>query len=401
MSRLLPRILLAAIVGVAMAFVAIRSAATEFVLDTGISGRLPTVLGGDPRLDLASAMAALETPGQSPTNLPVAEATAAATEAPLAEEPFILAAVQALLVEEDDRAERLLQEARRREPRSAVVRLLLLALYTKAGRGSEAATELISLTRLLPGGREGAIPELARIAQSEGGIASTLRVLRADPSLRDPLFRHLLTNKANIDLILRLSEDGTMQPATPEAFQPWQSQLLTGLLDRGDVARARVVWEKFSRRSGGGQAIVDPNFRNRGNFPPFGWALAQTSDGVAEAAREGLKVEYYGRANTLLAEQLLTLKEGSSNRLVFKATRVSGNADGSLSWKLSCRESDQPILQIPVQDLSDLPQQFVEYFLVPPGCRAQWLRLTGSSLQGSKEQSVTFEDLQIQRSAAK
>jgi hypothetical protein len=347
-------------------------------------------------------MAALQSAETSPENLPLAETAAAAARAPLAEEPFILAGVQSLLVEDDVRAERLLKEARQREPRSPVTRMLLLALYSDQGRSNDAATEMIVIARLLPGGTEGVLPELARMAQAEGGAQSVRRVLRADERLRDPLLQHLVVNGADVELILSLAREGARLSGPQVGLQPWQSQLVNALVEKGELGRARTIWNNFSGASGSNGGVDDPDFRRSSSFPPFGWVLTQSADGVAEAGKgEGLQVEYYGRADTLLAEQLLTLRVGARYRLSLIAASQSGSTDGSLSWKLSCRQSNQPFAQIPVRNVSASPTLLATEFAIPQDCPSQWLRLVGSSLQGSKEQGVTFRNVRVERVSPK
>jgi hypothetical protein len=394
----IPTLLLAGIAGVALALLAVRSAATELVLSSGIAVQLPSLLGGDPRLKLLSAMEALQSPEASPEKLPLAETAAAAARAPLAEEPYILAGVQSLLVEDDVRAERLLKEARRREPRSPVTRMLLLALYSDQGRSDDAANEMIVVARLLPGGTEGVLPELARMAQAEGGLKSVSRVLRTDERLRDPLLQHLVVNGADVELILSLAGARVRPSGELAKFQPWQSQLVNALVEKGDLRRARAVWNKLSGTSGNDLGVIDPDFRRGSSFPPFGWVLSQSADGVAEAGKdEGLQVEYYGRADALLAEQLLTLSEGARYRLSVSVASHSGGADGSLSWKLSCRQSNQPFAELPVRNVPASQTLPAAQFVVPQECPSQWLRLVGSSRQGSKEQGVTFRNVRIER----
>jgi hypothetical protein len=396
-KRGLPKTLFAAIVGVALALLAIRAAATALALDSGHPERLPKLLRSDPRLELGSAMAALQKSGGSPDALEMNEVERAAVDAPLAEEPFILAGVKSLLEEDNERAERLLEEARRREPRSPVTRTLLLSLYAAAGRTNEAAAEMIVLSRLVPGAADHLVPELARLAQSDRGAGSVARLLRADESLANVLMQHVVSSGADPDLILGLAGYRNEWSGEERAYPPWQVQLVARLVEHGDLQQAKAIWKTLTGNARSVGAVQDSRFNRRSSLPPFGWVLTQSSAGVAEAGQgKGLQVVYYGRADAVLAEQLLTLRPGKRYRVSIQADRGASELDGSLAWKLSCREGDRPLAQIPIQGVGTGAKLFFVHLTVPQGCGTQWLRLVGSSLQVPKEQSAAFRSVQVE-----
>src|SRR5687767_14013622 len=84
-------------------------------------------------------------------------------QAPLADEPFLLAGVDALAKGDDGRGIDLLSEARSRNPRARTPRLLLLDRYLRANRTREAGTEIVVLGRLISRAGQVLVPELARM----------------------------------------------------------------------------------------------------------------------------------------------------------------------------------------------------------------------------------------------
>jgi hypothetical protein len=316
--------------------------------------------------------------------------------APLESDPFFFAGLRKLIENDNAASFRLVEEARRRNPRSRMARLVYLDQALRAGRTDEAATEIAAVSRLVPETSRILVPELARYAADPRTSPALIKALKPDPGLRDRVLVHLASNRADPDLILRLAESGPPPPdlkGTPE----WQSRLLVGLVERGDITRARALWARLAGIKGPvpSDTLYDGAFRGAPGPAPFNWQFTQSAAGVAEPTRTpALQVEYYGRANAELASQLLQMRPGRHN-LSFTATGNTPASGGSVAWTLSCIGGKQAFATIPVARISYAPKRFAAGFAVPASCPAQWLRLIGTPAEFPAAHSFTLSDVRI------
>ena len=139
----------------------------------------------DPRIPLAAAITEFTLRGGAVKAATKEKARAALSKAPLEEEPFLLAATEALAAKQNERGLELLLESRRRDPRSRLTRLLLLDRFLRSGRISEATDEMTALTGLLPQAGGLLVEELARLAQNPETVGALEKALRQNPGFRD------------------------------------------------------------------------------------------------------------------------------------------------------------------------------------------------------------------------
>jgi len=327
---------------------------------------------------------------------PAAEQAArlALARAALADEPFLLAGVSAAVAHDEARSEQLLTEARRRNPRGRFTRLLLLNLYLGQGRAEEAGGELAALSRLIPDSAGALVPEIARLVRDPKTRAGTATMLRRNPELRD-LTLAALAGGGDTDLVLWLAATAGSggDPAHPPQ---WQSVLLGKLIAGGEVARAYTLWRSATRLPGdeAAKGLYDADFAGAPGAPPFNWELASDSEGVAERAHHALQVDYYGRAERMLARQLLILKPGAY-RLQMRAEGAAKGEGTRLVWSVACVDGKAPLVQLALTEIASAPRALGAAFTVPAGCRAQWLRLDGLPGDVAAEQSATISKLQI------
>jgi hypothetical protein len=355
---------------------------------------------GDPRLPMAQAMLEFRQKAGAVTPATSRRAVEALGDVPLAEEPFLLAGLSALVAEKPAEAAPLLSEARRRNPRSRVARLLLLDRHLRTGNVDAAAEELAALGRLIPEARRVLVPELAKLASRPDSAAAVAAVLRRDPEMRPNVLEHLASSDASPDVVLRLAEQsgGVPRGETSE----WQRRLLQRLVERNDLRRARTLWARFAgaEGAGAGGGLYDPRFQRLPGPPPFNWAFSGTGAGVAEPTRsQALQVEYYGRAEVELASQLLMLAPGRY-RLAFRAAGNTPGQSSAVSWRVSCHPGGSELAALPIHKLSYTPAVRTGDFTVPANCQAQWLRLTGTPSEFPAAHSITISDLQIRPAGA-
>jgi hypothetical protein len=333
------------------------------------------------------------------------QARAAAIEAledhPLAEEPFLLSAVAAIADGGVRRGEMLLLEAKRRNPRSRMARLLLLDRFLRTDRPAQAAVELGILTTLVPRTAEVLIPQLANMVTNPKTAGTLKAALQNNPGLLNAVLSRLASTGASPDTILALA--ASAGPPPPGVDLNWQAILVHNLAQQGDITRAYRLWREFGKVSAPaeGKGLYDPNFQGLPGTAPFNWGLITNAEGVAErAAGGGLQVSFYGRSDVNLAEQLLMLRPGRY-RLQFRAEGDAKGESSKIGWTLSCHDSKASLVQLPLTNITYAPRQLAARFTVPTGgCQAQWLRLNGSAAEFPAEQSATIRDLQIAAEAS-
>ncbi len=366
----------------------------------GLAGTNPyaavSVAPGDPDVALAIAMTEFTTRRGLVSDPAKRNARAAALKAPLAEEPFLLAAVDALARKDVRRGEQLLLAARQRDPRSEWTRLLLLDRYIRRSDITAATQEMTALSGIAPGAGGVLIGELARLAKSPESISALESALRKHPRFRDELLQNLASNNADPDLILRIARNVPAHPGAGPA--PWQGQLVTSLAERGQIQRAYELWRTFfvprapEKKSG----VYDGGFQGLPGGAPFGWHFAPSPAGLAErTGAKTLQVDYYGRDPAELASQMLLLPPGKHRLLI----RAQGDAEGEgskLSWKVQCHPSKAEVADLTLRKLTYAAKVMTVNFTVPPsGCSAQWLRLIGTPGEFPKGQNATMSAVQI------
>jgi hypothetical protein len=357
------------------------------------------------RMELAMAEIYLRQGRASPASESAALASLA--QAPLADEPFFLAGLNALVGHDDVRAERLLQEARRRNPRLRMARLLLLDRYLREGRTQEAGVEMAALSRLIADADNVLTPALARMVQDPATSVAMVPMVAHQPRLQGEVLDQLAVDGADPDLILRIaSAEG--RRAGPDG--PWRRGLLENLVAKEQLPRALNLWQLFSGlpASDGPKGLYDGRFAGLPGPPPFNWNLATGAAGsplgtagVAERIRNGgLQVEYYGRQDGDLASQLMMLRPGLY-RLGFTADGDAKGDGSRLVWSVSCQSGNNQLLQLPVAGVASAVKRFAGAFRVPPGCPAQWLRLRGVAGDVASDQNLTIHSLSIAAEGAR
>lgn len=323
-------------------------------------------------------------------------ANSALAQAPLSEEPFMLAGVAALAAGREADGQRLLTESRRRDPRQRISRLILLDRYLRHSRVGDSVVEIAVLRRLIPEASGILIPELARMAREPRTREALIRVLERDPEMQQAVLAHLANTAADPDLILRIAGGKGAARAAPEGL-PWQRLLLLKLIEKGDVARAYALWRSFAGlpATRDAKGLYDADFRGLPGAPPFNWSFPETPAGVAERSAGGLQVEFYGRETAELAGQVLMLAPGRY-RLGFIAEGAAGGESSRIGWKLQCLGNAAELGEIALRRIDYSPRSVTGDFVVPAqGCPAQRLRLVGTAAEFTKPQSATIRNIKL------
>ena len=346
-----------------------------------------------PRVQLEQAFEQLQLTG-NPAAETERSALAAFRRAPLSEVPLLIAARQAVNADDSAAAGPLIAAAARRNPRSRYALLLQLDQQVRAGRTDEAAATMAVLTRSFPDAGPLLTAQLALMAANPDSRDAVRHVMSLDPRLATRVLEELARQGAEPDVILELASTARDRGSeTPR----WQQLLLDRLVERGEVARARAVWQRLSGAELPQGGIYDAAFAGLPGPPPFNWQLETSGDGIAERSGEGLHLEYYGRRDATLARQLLALAPGRY-RLSFTAEGRAQAEDGRIAFTVSCHPGAPTGLEVPITGVDSGSEQFSAEFTVPStGCPGQWLRLQGRVSEFPKDQRVTISQLSVER----
>lgn len=327
--------------------------------------------------------------GESPPSATFQAFERLSAAAPLSIEPFLLQGAVAEKAGDISRAERLLVEARRRNPRSTAARYLLADAWLRQGRVLQGLEEMAILARLLPGSAVQLVPALSGYARSPGARDNLKRILTINPQLQQPLLTALASDSGNAELVLDLAGPGS-RSSDPKS-QVWQSRLLNGLIAKGAYARAYALWRQFAGLSSSYQPLLfNGEFKRTTAPPPFNWSLVSGRAGLAEPGNANLRVLYYGRQNATLASQLLLLPAGNYQLTAPTSGTVPQHA---LRWTLTCEGASGSILTLE-PGVSGASARFA----VPAsGCSAQTLRLDGQAQEMPQTADVLVGPLRIDR----
>jgi hypothetical protein len=380
----LPVVVRAVIVLALAALLAFQVVRTALVADPStrmtIAPRLwlshPTLLTNQTMAEIGAHAAS----GEQPPAATLKRLEVIARKAPLAAEPYLVEGAIAQIEKKDEHAEQLFLAARMRDPRSAAARYFLADRYLRTVRVAPALAEIATLSRLYSNARAQFGPALATFAKMPGGVPQLRRFFRTSPELEPFVLAHLAIDAKNADLVLALWGRRALEPgATPP---DWQATLISRLIQAGQYGKAYATWRLVAGIDRGAGTIFNPGFRKMTAPPPFNWALS-TTGGVAEPAPgDRLQIIYFGRQDTVLAEQMLLLAPGRY-RLGMDISGPLGDG-GEIAWDVSCLPSSDVIFRLPVTRKGRITGDFT----VPQNCAMQNLRLVG--LPGAFPQSQEF-----------
>lgn len=305
--------------------------------------------------------------------------------APLASEPFVIHAALAQREGRWNDAERLLVEARTRNPRNPGARYLLASNYLTNGKTLEALREMVVIPRLVNGPSSRISPMLVAYAQTPGAVATLRKIFAENPELEPLVLDQLVNNPANADLVMALASRSTsVEPPV------WQATMLTTLIEAGQYDKAHALWRALSGFTEA-HSIFNPQFAPINAPPPFNWRFAQDAAGVVEPRNGELSVLYFGREDAALATQVLQLLPGNYQI----ASRASGDlgSPGSLRWTLHCLPKREPLLDTPLTKAGP----YVLQFQVPAACQAQQLQLRGTSQDFDARVDARIGGLQLRK----
>lgn len=249
-----------------------------------------------------------------------AQLSQALRRAPLEEEPFVLAALDAYNARNYARAARLIETARRRNPRSIEAQFLSVDVALAEGRIGDAVASLEVLLRLAPSRTQ--------------LIQETLVLISGHPETGKPALAALKDDRTKVYVLAALARGGKSSAEILDAIAAARASetlaashtainsVVRPLIDAGDAAGAFRVWSSLVPQTDSpGTLVRDTRFRDA-LPPPFGWELVSSRAGYVTAEPAGLIGEAYGREAAPLARQLVLLP-GGSYRLAIDVAEAS------------------------------------------------------------------------------
>ena len=389
------RLLLAGL-GLGLTYLAIFSACWNVGIspsDIGFTALIP----GDPNIVMKRAIGEFRAREGRVSSATRTEVKQAARHDPLEDEPLFFAAMDHIAAGEDKQATRLLEEARRRDPRVPETRVNLLGQYLKLNQSAVAAREIGAISRLLPGGRDTLVAMLANLLRTTTKQRAVAATLPSNP-LRKSVLNTLAQSGTSASLLLDYAADMKGSGNT-KSDGGWASGVIEAVASNGDIAGAKQLWKHFYALDGSIAETVPFDGEFSGIVgPPFGWRVIAGPAGLAEIAEGELRIQYFGRERTEFARQLLVLAPGSY-KLDYELAGKESERLPDLAWKIACREGGSALLDLPLRSTpSPFAISVTPSFSVPADdCSAQWLVLQARPSLEPVTSSVRFRKIRIEQ----
>ena len=335
----------------------------------------------DPSVLARATAYAVADPRQSVSAEMRATGRQTALAAPLAYEPFFIAAKAEEQSGRLNEAIRLMEEARRRRPSFVLTRLQLLAYYQQSRRFPELLNEINFVLGKEPEAHQIILPELAKLMTDERGRVALASILAREPDWREEFFRvaRSVDGDAN-DALSLLNLIRARKPGGDLSFE--RTLYFHRLVEDGEYGPARNAWLQIlpPQHRAGSALLFNGSFGNVTADPPFGWTFRDEAAGRASIDSDGrnmsfLDIVYFGGSNVLLADQTLALEPGRY-QLSQLAKSEQGIQAGAIQWTLTCLNDGLELARLRLRDLTPEYRRSQLPFTVPPGCAGQILRLT-------------------------
>jgi hypothetical protein len=285
---------------------------------------------------------------------------------PLAAEGLAIAG-QFALPAGTGQAQAALEEALRRDPRSALARVGLAQAAALRGEVPSLASQLAQLARIDRGQSGAYIRALAALVEAPTSRSATLTEVQKHEGLLEEVVKELNRSGPDMALLLELNR---MTPALHGGL------VARAVSERGPRA-GLLVWLSLMPDEQATQLRwpIDPDFTGTAGAAPFAWVLHPEQ--AEFQAHGGLYVTFFGRTNVVLATQLISLSPGRYT----VTTSIQGTSEargGQLAWRLHCDGAAASSSEILFPRLTGQTQAVEGLIEVPAsGCDIQALRLTG------------------------
>jgi len=260
--------------------------------------------------------------------------------APLLSDPFIVAGLDASARDDLVRAQRLMEEARRRDPRAIIPRYWLFDTYLRNGDYRRGVAEAGPLIRVQPAAEPAAVAVLTALLQMPEARPSLRAALAGRPVWRRTFFAQAAASPRLRDqAVAMLAETGLAETGGGGSGRDQQA-VVGGLVRAGRYADAYALW---LRTLPPGDRPAAPRLFNGGfagpaGTPPFGWRLRRTARAVpAGDARSGAGLAIQaGDERAVVADQLVLATPGPV-RLAFATRALEGDETNAAGMRVELR----------------------------------------------------------------
>lgn len=321
------------------------------------------------------------------------EVRSAAQRAPLSDEPFLIEALVSRSEGRFHEAMERLEQARRRDPRNRLTRIMLFEAYLHQARAGQVVEEAAALYRLGTGSTQAILPILANLVENPSTRKAAVEALQASV-LFYPVLRTLAEREVNPELLISLAG----APVDLKQFSDDTRQQINGLsapyIKSGKWSQAADLWAHFYRQQPAKLSqVIDPEFSGKLG-PPFGWQLGRSDGGLVEQADNGLHIVDFGRKSWEVARQLLLIRPGTY-RLSYELDDETANLP-DLAWRVDCDGGGETLLELPFRRENLLGLAASDNFTVPAdGCSAQWLSLVSTGSGSGQTRSIVIRSVTI------
>lgn len=354
---------------------------------------MPSIFPDDPKVTMRRSIAEFHGNGKRVSDDLKTKTVSAFQYNLLQEEPFLFEAVAHMRNGNKVMVPKLLEEARRRNPRSTEVRIFLLDHYLSTGNVAASINELGVLKQLLPAASEPLASTAINLLAEPKTRELAVKAIRTSP-MRMAILNDLARYGASAYLILAITPDLKRSPDGSDG-------IIDAFISRGDVSGAYQLWAQTqSTDPSKGQARIRNESFNEKPNPPFGWKLFANPSGTSEIRDGAAQITHSGASSDVLLSQLLMLPPGSY-RLSFETEKGAENATNFV-WRLDCVGGSERLLELPLASLYSFEKQTADRFVVPPqGCPGQWIVLAGRVLEIAKTRTVKINWVSIDRELAR
>lgn len=322
-------------------------------------------ISNTPAFEMSGARSQYRNASASLTPNTMKRIMAASRLAPLEDEPFTFTALNLVHQSNGEEAEKLLRRAISRNPRSSEARALLIERLLLQGELSEAVEHMEVTSRLLPEHApqlRDALVYMASVPETQSLVLSSI----SDRRIKYAVLESLAANGASASILLNAIDDVGETPASLD--RDVLANLTRQLIKVDDIEGAYRLWSAvYAEAQEATHLVNDPTFEGE-LAPPFGWSVNSGQHGFARFDKAGLKGQYYGRRDMVLARQITRWAPGTYRIMIDAVATAPG-----LQLQLNC-VSDALEAKTPIDRSA---KTSLNVTIPPSDCAAQSLVISG------------------------
>ena len=320
---------------------------------------------------------------------------------PASSDPLLVLGFAASAGDDLERARKLVQLARNRQPADVVPRLWLLDRSVRTGAYAAALDEIAPAMKL-----RGAVgPQLIGLTvalMQEPSARSFLRAkLAQNPFWRPQFFQAAAAALPDLDPLIHLLGELPGQ-TTSESSKVEREAVLGALVTRKQYAKAAALSRTLStsRLHPDAALIFDGKFFSSRGTAPFDWTLTREDIASANpvgAPAGGLSLFSASETPRVLAEQLIAPPPGELRLTATAARGAEGWGGQAFTATLVCVEGAAVLGKLALDPTGADVQKFQTGITVPPDCPAVRVQLAAQPIDGGKASQLQLGTIALDR----